>query len=286
MPSLKQIKRRIGGVTSTAQITRAMKMVAAAKLRRAQDNMEKSRPYSRKVAQVIASLAAHAGAELHPLLEVRDPKRIGIINVTSDRGLCGSFNANICRRTQKVLQEFPGSEIELFTVGKKGYEFFRKQNVVINKHFAGIYQELDYTRASTIGDGLVDLYIEGKFDRFYLVFNEFKNAVQQRIVVQQLLPIIPEEIESDWSPIDYIYEPDAVSVLGKLLPMYVNVQIWHVLLESFAAEQGARMSAMDNATENAMELVDGLTLQYNKARQGAITKELLEIVGGAEGLKG
>ncbi len=286
MPSLKQIKRRIGGVKSTAQITRAMKMVAAAKLKRAQENMERSRPYAYKVRDVIASLASHAEAEMHPLLDVREPRRVGIVNVTSDRGLCGSFNANICRRTQKVIEDFPDSVVELLTVGKKGNEFFRKRNVPVYRNFPGIFQELQFSHAASIGAGIVQLYVEGRFDRIYLVYNEFKNAVQQRIVSEQLLPIVPDPRPSEWSPIDYIYEPDQTTILSQLLPMHINIQIWRVLLESFAAEQGARMSAMENATENAFELVDALTLQYNKARQTAITKELLEIVGGAEGLKG
>jgi len=286
MPSLKQIKRRIGGVSSTAQITRAMKMVAAAKLKRAQENMERSRPYAYKLRDVIASLATHTGAELHPLLSVRPPERIGVVNVTSDRGLCGSFNSNICRRTQKVLEEFAGRDVELFTVGRKGYDFFKKRDVPVFQHFPGVFHSLEFSQAAAIAENIADKYVGGRFDRIYLVFNEFKNAVQQRIVCEQLLPIIPEPVAPGWKPIDYVFEPDPVGVLGKLLPMDINIQIWHVLLESYAAEQGARMSAMDNATENAMELVDELTLIYNKARQTAITKELLEIVGGAEGLKG
>lgn len=285
MSSLKQIKRRIGGVKSTSQITRAMKMVAAAKLRKAQENMERSRPYAFKLREVIASLSSHTGTERHPLLAVREAERVGVVNVTSDRGLCGSFNANICRRTQKVLGEFSDRSPELFTIGKKGHDFFKKRGITIHKHFAGIFHALEFSQAAAIGSRLADLYIAGRFDRIYLVYNEFKNAAQQRLVCEQLLPIEPFSEMTAWTPIDYIYEPDAEGILSSILPMHINFQIWHVLLESYAAEQGARMTAMDNATENAMELVDELTLQYNKARQSAITKELLEIVGGAEGLK-
>lgn len=285
MPSLKQIKRRIGGVKSTSQITRAMKMVAAAKLKKAQENMERARPYASKLREVIASLAYHTGTERHPLLSVRDPERIGVVNVTSDRGLCGSFNANICRRTQKVLDEFRDRDVELFTIGRKGFEFFKKRGAHIFKHYPGVFQELQFGQAVTIGSGIIDQYVEGKFDRIFLVYNEFKNAAQQQLVCQQLLPIEPFAEMTVWSPIDFIYEPDPEEVLGSILPMHVNFQIWQVLLESFAGEQGARMTAMDNATENAFELVDQLTLQYNKARQTAITKEILEIVGGAEGLR-
>ncbi|MBM3326366.1 MAG: ATP synthase F1 subunit gamma [Calditrichaeota bacterium] len=285
MPSLKQIKRRISGVRSTAQITRAMKMVAAAKLKKAQQNMERSRPYAHRLMEAIASLAGRTSSDLHPLLAVREPNYTGVVNVTSDRGLCGSFNANICRQTQKVLADFSGKTVELITIGRKGYDFFVKRDAKIYRHFPGVFQELQFSQAAAIGGSIVDLYCTGHFDRIYLVFNEFKNVVQQRIVCEQLLPIIPQKPMTAWRSVEFIYEPNSAAVLDKLLPMYVNIEIWHILLESYAAEQGARMSAMDNATENALELVDNLSLQYNKARQAAITKELLEIVGGAEGLK-
>ena len=286
MPSLKQIKRRITGITSTRQITRAMKMVAAATLRRAQENMERARPYSWKLREVIASLAAHSGADRHPLLMVHPENKVGVVTVTSDRGLCGSFNVNIARRTQQVLKDFSKLEVELFTVGRKGHEFFHKRDVPIHRYFPGVFQELEFSQAAAIGGTIIDLYKGGGLDRLYLVYNEFKNPVQQRIVCEQLLPIEPlSEMTASWRPVDYIYEPDSANVLNRLLPMHVNMQVWRVLLESFAAEQGARMTAMENATENASELIDSLTLQYNKARQAVITKEILEIVGGAEGLK-
>ncbi len=260
-------------------------MVAAAKLKKSQENMERSRPYARKLREVIAALAYHTGTDRHPLLEVREPNRIGVINVTSDRGLCGSFNSNICRRTQKVLTEYMGKHVELFTIGRKGYEFFNKREVKIFHHFPGVFQELQFSQATSIGTEIIDQYIEGNFDRIFLVYNEFKNAAQQQLICEKLLPIEPFVELTAWSPIDYTYEPDADSVLSSLLPMHINFQIWQVLLESYASEQGARMTAMDNATENALEIVDQLSLQYNKARQTAITKELLEIVGGAEGLR-
>ncbi|MBM3328524.1 MAG: ATP synthase F1 subunit gamma [Calditrichaeota bacterium] len=285
MPSLKQIKRRITGVKSTAQITRAMKMVAAAKLKRTQTNMERSRPYSRRLSELIAALAAHTDASLHPLLAVRPPERVGVVAVTSDRGLCGSFNANICRRTQRVLREHESATVELFTIGRKGYDFFRKRGVRIHKHFPGVFHELEFSQAAAIGAGIVDLYTSGDFDRIYLVYNEFKNAIQQRIIAEQLLPVDTSGILHTARSTEFVYEPSPEAVLDKLLPLFVNIKIWHVLLESYAAEQGARMSAMENATDNATELLSDLSLQYNKARQAAITKELLEIVGGAEGLK-
>lgn len=285
MPSLKQIKRRITSVTSTRQITRAMKMVAAAKLRRAQQNMESARPYAWKLRDVIGSLAAHADSEQHPLLTVRDAEHIGIVSVTSDRGMCGSFNVNIARQTQWVIGEYSDKEVRLLTIGKRGQDFFRKREVVIHKYFAGVFNELEFSQAAAIGANIVSLYNREKFDRIILVYNEFKNAAQQEIISEQLLPITPAEVATTWKPVDYIYEPDRTGVLDMLLPMHVNMQVWRVLLESFAAEQAARMFAMENATKNAKDLIEALTLQYNKARQAVITKEILEIVSGAEGLK-
>lgn len=285
MPSLKQIRRRITGVHNTRQITRAMKMVAAAKLKRAQQNMERIRPYAWKLREVIAHLAAHARSEAHPLLEVREPEQVGIVTVTSDRGLCGSFNVNIARRTQKVLKDYAGSDLFLFTFGRKGYDFFRKRGVTIAKHFPGVFHELEFSQAAAAGELLIEQYVHNGIDRLFLVYNEFKNPVQQTIVCEQLLPVQPYAEMTAWRPVDYIYEPNPSAVLDKILPMHINIQLWRVMLESYAAEMGARMTAMENATENADELITELTLQFNKARQAAITKELLEIVGGAEGLK-
>ncbi|MFC2150302.1 ATP synthase F1 subunit gamma [Calditrichota bacterium] len=285
MASLKQIKRRIVGVSSTKQITRAMKMVSAAKLRKSQENMERSRPYAHKLRDVIYSLANHADADMHPLLEVREAEHIGVVTVTSDRGMCGSFNANICRRTQNVISDFSDLDVKLFTLGKRGQEFFRKRGADIYHFYPGVFQELEFSQAAAIGRDISDKYVAGDFDRIYLVYNEFKNAIQQNIICQQLLPVETSNDLTSASNVDYIYEPDSRAVLNSLLPMYINVQIWHVMLESFAAEQAARMTAMEAATDNASELIDALTLQFNKARQAAITTELNEIVGGAEGLK-
>lgn len=285
MASLKQIRRRIVGISNTRQITRAMKMVAVANMRRAQENMEKARPYSWKLRELVGSLAAHADHDKHPLLAIREAERVGVVCVTSDRGLAGGFNAVICRRTQALMNELAGKKVELITLGKKGQDFFNKRGVPIYHYFPGVFQELTYNQAISVGSAVIEQYIDGNFDRFYLVFNEFKNAMQQNIVCRQLLPIEPKVETTTWSPVEYIYEPDAAGVLQELLPRFVNVEIWQVLLESFASEQAARMAAMENATKNANDLVTSLTLQYNKARQAAITKELSEIVGGAEGLK-
>lgn len=285
MASLKEISRRITGITSTRKITRAMKMVAAAKMRRAQENMEMARPYSSKLREVIASLVIHSEPDKHPLLAVREPRKIGVVCVTSDRGMAGGFNASICRRTDAVLQEHKNQDVELICLGRKGYDFFRKRGHKIFKYYPSIFHELDIEHTSAIGATIKNLYIGGRFDQFLVVFNEFKNAMQQTVICEQFLPIIPQEQMSTWKAVDYIYEPDASGVLEKLLPLYVNDEIWHVLLESYASEQAARMTAMDKATENADELIETLTLKFNKARQTAITKELLEIVAGAESLK-
>lgn len=285
MASLKQIRRRISGVTSTRQITRAMKMVAAAKMRRAQENMARARSYSWKLQEVISSLAAHTDPDKHPLLAHREAQRIGVVCVSSDRGMAGSFNSNICRTTQKFLEDHADLDVELITMGRKAYDFFRKRGVTIYRNFRGVFQDLNHSQASAIGSTLIDQYINGKFDRYIFVYNEFKNAMQQNLIEEQLLPVKAHEIMSTWQTIDFIFEPDTSSVLGNLLPLYITNRVWHVLLESYASEQAARMTAMDTATENADELIESLTLQFNKVRQATITKELLEIVGGAEGLK-
>jgi F-type H+-transporting ATPase subunit gamma len=286
MPSLKQIKRRISSVKSTQQITRAMKMVAAARLRRAQENILKARPYSNKLKQVIRELAEHADPTLHPLLAVRPAQEIGMVVVTSDRGLAGSFNTNIIKRAVREIEnaQRTNPRIQLVTIGRKGTDFFRKRGYDIIQSHTQLFQNLHFGVASSIGESLIDLYVREKLDRIYLIYNEFKSALQQFVVVEQLLPIIPEEAPMRQG-IDFLYEPDAQAVLSGVLPLYVNMQMWRVFLESNAAEHGARMTAMENATNNASDLIESLTLTYNKARQAAITKELLEVVSGAEGLK-
>ena len=284
MASLKQIRRRITSVSSTQQITKAMKMVAAAKLRRAQENIIKARPYSLKLRDVIRDLAAYTERERHPLLAVRDPKRVAIMIVTSDRGLCGSFNSNIIRRAVEVIDAEKTEDIKLVTVGRKGHDFFRKRGYNIIQYHADIFRYLHFGNAVSIGEAVTRLYVQQELDRVYLVYNEFKSAIQQFVITEQLLPIIPDEPGEGFT-YDFIFEPSSAAVLDGILPRYVNVQMWRVLLESNAAEHGARMTSMENATKNAEELIHDLTLHYNKARQAAITKELLEVVSGAEGLR-
>ncbi len=290
MPSLKEIKRRIASINSTRQITKAMKMVAAAKMRRAQENMTKARPYSNKLKQMIAELAAMSEHDAHPLLEVREPNEVGIVVVTSDRGLAGSFSSSVIKRTEKLIKELDGTakEIRLFTVGRKANDYFKKRNWKLEQSHYNL-QELDFGVAQSIGDAIVREYEIGYvedagLDRIYLVYNEFKNVVQQELKVEQILPVIPDEAEGGFDA-DFIFEPGEREVLDHVLPLYVNVTIWRVLLESFAAEQAARMTAMENATNNAGDMIDSLTLIYNKARQTAITTEILEVISGAEGLQ-
>ncbi|RJP82695.1 MAG: ATP synthase F1 subunit gamma [Candidatus Zixiibacteriota bacterium] len=285
MPSLRQIRRRIASVKSTQQITRAMRMVAAARLRRAQENIVRARPYSRRLRDAIRELSEHADRSLHPLLEIREPRHVGVVVVTSDRGLAGSFNTNILKRAVKEIAAFQasGQEVHLVAVGRKGMDFFRKRGYNVIQAHTQLFNNLHFGVAASVGESLIDLYTRRELDRIYLIYNEFKSALQQFVIVEQLLPIIPEE--GHGRGVDFLFEPDPLTVLSGVLPLYVNVQMWRVFLESNAAEHGARMTAMENATKNAKELIASLTLSYNKARQASITKELLEVVSGAEGLK-
>jgi F-type H+-transporting ATPase subunit gamma len=262
-----------------------MKMVAAARLRRAQENIVKARPYSLKLRQVIRDLAARTDRSLHPLLNLRPVEEVGIVVVTGDRGLCGSFNTNIIREAQKVMQEEKQAKLFLITVGKKGTEFFKHRAAPIVASLANFFNELNFGHAAKLGEIIIRRYEQHGMDRVYLIYNEFKSAIQQFVVCEQLLPIMPEEFEAGESHADFLFEPSTPQILNAILPLHVNVQLWRVLLESYAAEMGARMTAMENATENAADLIDTLTLHYNKGRQAAITKELLEVVSGAEGLK-
>lgn len=287
MPSLKQIKRRIASVKSTQQITKAMKMVAAAKLRKAQNNMMAARPYSQRLRTVIADMAARTDFS-HFLLATREPQQVAFVVVASDRGMAGSFNTNVIKKAVAIYDQYEGADRFLITVGRKATDYFTKRNYpVIAKHL-NVFPDPTLEAAQSIGENIIEKYrnTELALDRVFLVYNEFKNAVQQQIVVEQLLPIIPEKMNTEQYALDVLFEPDPETILNTVLPLYINVTIWHVLLESFAAEMAARMTAMDNATKAAGDLIKSLTLQFNKARQSAITKELLEIVSGAEALKG
>ncbi len=288
MANLKQIKRRIASVGSTQQITKAMKMVAAAKLRRAQESITLARPYALRLQDVMGRLGIDRDDVSHPLLAEREPKTVCYLVVTADRGLCGGFNSSVIKRTLQALVEAPREQRSvLYCVGKKGVDYFRHHvDVEMVGKMSGVFQELDYSAATSIGHDLCALYESGKIDRVILVFNEFKSAIQQVLHSDQLLPVPLEETEQETlSKVDALFEPDRDSLLATLLPMYVNRLVWRVLLDSYAAEQGARMTAMESATDNAGEMIARLTLQYNRSRQAAITQEISEIVGGAAAIQ-
>jgi len=286
--SLRDIRKRIASVRSTQQITKAMKMVAAAKFRRAQENILAVRPYATKMLEVLSRLAARTSAEGHPLLARRESRRVEVIIFTSDRGLCGAFNVNIIQKAERFMEDQKGKigEIALSFVGRKGRDYFRKRKVLIRREYVNFLGKVDYLFASRIGQELVQAYSEERTDGIYLLYSEFRSAIQQRVILEKILPVTPSS-PPEFGPVtlEYLYEPPESEILEKLLPMYVEVQVYRALLESLASEYGARMTAMENATNNAAEMIEKLTLVYNKARQGAITKELIEIVSGAEALK-
>ncbi len=293
MPSLKDIRKRIGSVKNTQKITRAMKLVAAARLRRAQQSILELRPYAVKTHEVLSTVAARAKLDdpenLHPLLEVREPKHVMMVVLTSDRGLAGAFNANINKAafTRWKELEAEGSSVEFMVIGRKGRDYLRRRGATIRHDFTGVFADPTLDKAGEIGRTIIHEYTshEESLDACYLVYNEFKSAISQEVVVEPLLPIVPSELAEDQIG-DFIYEPGKTALLDTLLPMYVQVELFRALLESVASEHGARMTAMDAATSNAGDLIGRLTLQYNRARQAAITKELMEIIGGAEALKG
>jgi len=288
MPSLQSVKRKINSVKKTQKITKAMKMVAAAKLKRAQQRILAFRPYGLRMRQAITDLSVRVNRTAHPLLQKRPVKNIRVSVVTSDRGLCGAFNANIFRKAFQVIEECEarGAKVSVGVVGKKGGDFFRRRQWPIHDPFINIFERLSFEHAIEIGTAGTEAYRTGAFDEIHVVYNEFKSAVQQRVIVEQLLPIESFEETGTTPPQGaYLYEPDEEELLAVLLPKWAQAQIYRILLESSAAEQAARMSAMDGATRNAGELIKSLTVYYNKTRQAAITKELMDIVGGAEALK-
>ncbi|MDA0692429.1 MAG: ATP synthase F1 subunit gamma [Nitrospinae bacterium] len=288
MPNLKDIKRRIKSVKNTQQITKAMKLVAASKLRRAQKAIQDARPYALKLRDVLNHISARCDSDLHALLNQRDGENILVMVVTADKGLCGGFNGNIVRRAAKVIAENQGKNLSLVLAGKKGKDYFKHRTTRIAHEFIDWTRDFNYAKAQEIGELLAGMFIDKKVDRIFMVYNEFKSVMQQEVVVEQLLPVVPEPLEAvketDHVP-EYIYEPDEESILDALLQRYMTVQVYRALLESSASEQGARMTAMDNASRNAGDMINGLSLTYNKARQAYITKELIEIVNGAEALK-
>ncbi|MFA5516791.1 MAG: ATP synthase F1 subunit gamma [Desulfuromonadales bacterium] len=288
MANLKDIKKRISSVKNTRQITKAMQMVSAAKLRRAQEAVVAARPYAAKMQEVLSSLALREDAEAHPLLQERGKGRALVVLLTADRGLCGGFNGNISKATERFIRanEAQREGYDLLIIGRKGRDYLRtRAGMEIVKVYENITGSINYSTASLLGQELVSWYEEGKYDAVYLVFNAFRSAIAQDITFTQLLPIVPKEVAEGTHVTEFLYEPNRAAVLDQILSKHIEVQIFRALLESVASELGARMSAMDSASKNASEMIGKLTLQYNRARQAAITKELMEIISGAESIK-
>jgi F-type H+-transporting ATPase subunit gamma len=310
MASLRDIRKRIRSVKNTRQITKAMKMVAAAKLRKAQDAIIAARPYAQMLDQIISDLSARSADEemAHPLLTARPIRRAEVVVLTSDRGLAGGFNSNVIRRANRYLYENSGLEkIQMSTVGRKGFDFFRQRGQTIRKDFGGLYQRLNYLSAREVAQELTASFLNNEVDAVYVVYNEFVSAISQKVVLSQILPL--QTLGGDLTPgteakpaaagalatqapktlgptlVDFKYEPGRQEVLDKLVPQAVSIKLYRALLESVASEHGARMSAMENATSNATDMIASLSLHYNRTRQAVITKELMEIVSGAEALK-
>jgi F-type H+-transporting ATPase subunit gamma len=283
MPALIDIRRRIRSVKNTQQITKAMKMVSAAKLRRAQEAIFAARPYSRKMLEVLNSLASRAEPTLHPLLWQRGDQRQLLVVITADKGLCGGFNANILRQAGRLLEEQQrqGRQPAVELVGRKARDFFRRRQWKVRAEHVGVFAPLRYNFAQGLARTLIQAFVGNEVDQIHLLYNEFKSVIQQRVVVEQLLPIPRLDFDARQPAIDYVYEPEPRRIFEDLLPKHVEVQVWRALLESQAAEHGARMTAMDAATNNAGEMIDKLTLYMNKVRQAAITKEIIEVVSGA-----
>ena len=289
MATLQDIKRRIVGVKSTQKITRAMKMIAAAKLRKAQTNVLNARPYTDKIALIVSRLPDEDDLSSNPFFTQRDVKNAAIVVVTADRGLCGSFNQNIIKETERYISEELKAEdinYQLFCAGKKGFDYFKKRDYEIIGADTGLFSSLEYNSALNIYDTIVPKFLDGEFDRVVLIYNSFVSIINQKLETKQLLPISTESGSEEYKDdINYIYEPNRAYIFNYVIPKHLKAQLWRTLLESNAAELSARMTAMDNATTNADEMIKSLNLTYNKERQAAITKEIREIVSGANALK-
>ncbi len=288
MAALKDIKRKITAVQKTRQITKAMNMVAASKFKSAQTRMENFRHYAVKFIEVLNRVALRVDTENHPLLALREPKRLRIICMTSDRGLCGGFNNNLIKATERFMKAKlgEGKEVSLIPIGRKARDYFRKKTAVINAR-ADIFGKFDMNLAAQISGDLMEPFVAGEYDELYLIYNEFINVAVHRPTVVRLFPLQAIGRKEEPDPgirLDYIYEPSVDALLEKLLPMYLHILIFRALVETSAGENGARMAAMDNATRNCEEMIQSLTLKYNKVRQSAITAELMDIVGGTEAL--
>ncbi|SRR5258706_14280356 len=286
MASLREIRTKIKSVRSTQQITKAMKMVAAARLRRAQARILSARPFAQKMEELMTHLLVKVEGEVqHPLFAKRDGTRRALLLVTSDKGLCGAFNTNLIREATKYLTKYGSQNIDLFVVGRKGRDFFRRLGKTIDKEYLNIFNALNFAHAELVLNDLLEGYRTKPWVAVDLLYNEFKSVIQQRLIIKTLLPLTPlEHLETEQFP-DFIYEPAKEALLEALIQRFLKSQVFRVLLESSAAELGARMASMDNATRNAKDLLDSLTLTMNRTRQASITKEILEVVSGAEALK-
>jgi len=292
MATLREIKRSISGVKSTQKITKAMKMVAAARLNKAQDNIINARPYSRKIAEVLGQLLAVEKNYEHPLIKNSGDEKIAIIVVSSDRGLCGAFNSNVINKVESLIKEEyseqnSNNNLSLYCIGKKVNDYFKRHEYNVVKGFNGIFGDLKLDFVTQLNKELASKFVASEFNKVIVVYNKFKSAAQQEVSELQLYPIKPDVSEDEVQQVnvDYIFEPNKKIIIDGLLPQYLNAQMWAVLLNSYAGELGARMTAMDMATENASEMIESLQLEYNKRRQAAITNEILEIVSGANALK-
>ena len=283
MANLKDIRNRIKSVKSIQKVTKAMKMVAVAKMRRAQERMEEARPYAKRLAEVINHLLPDVDRDFLPLLDIREIKRVGYVVVSSDRGLAGSFNTSVLKTAQAEIEIIGKKNVDVFCIGKKARDHFKRRNYNIIESHVEFWNELKFGNALAIGTGIITHFTQKYVDEIHVVYNEFINVASQHVVSERLLPLV---FESDKKPIiDRLYEPNKDDLVKSLIPRHLNIQMWKYLLESYASEQAARMLAMENATGNAEDMIKELTLEFNKARQAAITKEMLEIVSGAEALQ-
>ncbi len=295
MPNLLDIRRRIKSVKNTQQITKAMKMVSAAKLKRAQDRVTTARPFANKMMEVLAGLADRAGEDFHhPLLDARGDERYLLVLVTADKGLCGAFNTNLIKAAHAFIKANPGKQIEILAVGRKGRDFFRRRGATLLGEYIGLTGKgrVEFSEALEVAHDVILRFTEDKgIDKAFIIYNEFKSVIQQRVVTEQLLPVARQDATKEAATssqpltlVDYIYEQPPQEIFSRLLPRLVETQIFRALLESVASEHGARMTAMDSASKNARELIDSLTLNMNRVRQAAITNEIIEVVSGAAAL--
>jgi F-type H+-transporting ATPase subunit gamma len=287
MANLRDIRKRIDSVKNTQKITNAMKMVAAAKLRRAEEAIVSARPYGDKMRQVLESLSARTDVKAHPLLQVQEVKKVLLVEITADRGLCGAFNANLNRRAEAFIKEMKanGKEVDLVCVGRKSNDYFRRRQVNIAGTFVNVMNNVSYDLASEVAGTATEKFLAGEYDEAYVLFMKFRTAATQHVTLRKLLPVSPEEEQTERRR-EYLYEPSEEELLSDILPRYVVTQIYTSLLDSVASEHGARMTSMEAATSNAEEMIYKLTLKFNRIRQESITTELMEIVSGAEALKG